>query len=149
MSEEMMGLFDQLAGQVMGSLGAQSSDGAQQPGATSQSGLLDGILGMIEQAGGFPALLQQLQASGLADQVASWVGTGPNQPVSGAQIQDALGEAQIGQIAEQAGIDPEQASSGLAGLLPGIIDQLTPGGAVPHNDLLMQGLNLLKGRLLS
>jgi uncharacterized protein YidB (DUF937 family) len=32
-------------------------------------------------------------------------------------------------------------------LLPQIIDKLTPNGQVPDNDLLQQGLGLLKGKL--
>lgn len=136
-----MGLLDQLAGQVMGSLGAQKQD------SVSQGPLLDGLLGLIERNGGVPALLQKLQESGLTDQVASWIGTGENQPVSGDQMKQALGDAQIEQLAAQAGIEPVHASTGLAQLLPQIIDQLTPNGSVPQNELLAQGLNLLKGKL--
>lgn len=136
-----MGLLDQLAGQVMGSLGAQKQDPVQ------QGDLVSGVLGMIERSGGFPALLQKLQQSGLGDQVASWIGTGENQPVSGNQITEALGEEQVRQIAQQAGVETEHASTGLAQLLPQIIDKLTPNGTVPQDDLLAQGLNLLKGKL--
>lgn len=136
-----MGLLDQLAGQVLGSLGSQKQD------PVPQGDLMGTIAGLIEQAGGLQGLLQKLQASGLGDQVASWVGTGENQPVSGNQIADALGGDQLAQIAQQAGLAPEHASTGLAQLLPQIIDQLTPGGAVPQDDLVAQGLNLLKGKL--
>lgn len=136
-----MGLLDQLAGQVIGSLGAQKQD------PVSQSDLLSGVMGLINNAGGLPAILQQLQSSGLADQVASWIGTGENHPVSGDQIKDALGAESIGQIAQQAGVEPEHAATGLAQLLPQIIDKLTPDGQVPQNELLTQGLNLLRGKL--
>lgn len=136
-----MGLLDQLAGQVMGSLGAQKQD------PVAQGGLLTGVMGMIDSAGGFPALLQKLKDSGLADQVASWIGTGENQTVSGDQIKEALGAENIQQVAQQAGIEPEHASTGLAQLLPQIIDKLTPNGEVPQDELLAQGLNLLKGKL--
>ncbi len=136
-----MGLLDQLAGQVMGSLGAQKQD------PVAQGGLLTGVMGMIDSAGGFPALLQKLKDSGLADQVASWIGTGENQTVSGDQIKEALGAENIQQVTQQAGIEPEHASTGLAQLLPQIIDKLTPNGEVPQDELLAQGLNLLKGKL--
>jgi uncharacterized protein YidB (DUF937 family) len=137
----MMGLFDQLAGQVMGSLGAQKQD------PVAQGNLMGSITSLIEEAGGLPALLQKLKDSGLADQVSSWIGNGENQPVSGDQIKDALGEDTIEQVAQQAGITPEHATTGLAQLLPQIIDQLTPGGELPQGELLQQGLNLLKGKL--
>nr|WP_315399836.1 YidB family protein [uncultured Duganella sp.] len=136
-----MGLLDQLAGQVIGSLGAQKQD------SVSQSDLLGGVMALINNAGGLPAILQQLQASGIADQVASWIGTGENAPVSGNQIADALGAGNVAQIAQHAGIEPEHAATGLAQLLPQIIDKLTPGGQVPQNELLEQGLSLLRGKL--
>ena len=138
-----MGLLDQLAGQVMGSLGAQKQD------PVAQGDLLGGVMGLINSSGGLPALLQQLQGSGLGDQVASWIGTGENQAVSGDQIKDALGADNIQQIAQQAGVEPEHASAGLAQLLPQIIDQLTPNGQVPQNELLQQGLSMLKGKFFA
>ncbi len=138
-----MGLLDQLAGQVMGSLGAQKQD------PVAQGDLLGSVIGLINSAGGLPALLQQLQGSGLGDQVASWIGTGQNQAVSGDQITDALGADNIQQIAQQAGVEPEHASTGLAQLLPQIIDQLTPDGQVPQNELLQQGLSMLKGKFFA
>ena len=135
-----MGLLDQLAGQVMGSLGGQNQD------PVPQGKLLGGVLGMIDRFGGLPALLQRLNDSGLNDQVRSWIGTGENQPVSGDQIKDALGEDQVQQIAQQTGIDAGHASTGLAQLLPQIIDKLTPNGNVPGDDVLAQGLSLLKSK---
>lgn len=115
-----MGILDQLAGKVMGATGAQQQD------PVPQGNLMGGVMGMIDSAGGLPALLQKLKDSGLQDQVASWIGPGDNQPVSGDQIKQALGEDQIQQIAQQAGVAPEHASSGLAQLLPQVIDKLTP-----------------------
>lgn len=136
-----MGLLDQLAGQVLGSLGSQKQD------PVPQGDLVNTVIGLVQQAGGLQGLLQKLQASGLGDQVASWVGTGENQAVSGNQIADALGSDQLAHIAQQAGLAPEHASAGLAQLLPQIIDQLTPHGAVPQDDMVAQGLSLLKGKL--
>lgn len=135
-----MSLLDQLAGQVLGSLGGQQ-------GETQQGNLLSGVMAMIDNAGGVSAVLEQLKQSGLAEQVMSWVGTGANQAISGGQLEDALGSDQLRQIAGQAGIDPQQVSSGLASLLPQIIDQLTPHGEVPADGLLAQGMSLLKARL--
>lgn len=139
-----MGLLEQLAGQVMGAVGV----GAQQQDPVPQGKLLAGVMSMIDHAGGFPALLQKLKDSGLADQVTSWISSGENQAVSGNQIADALGAGNIEQIAQQAGLEPEHASAGLAQLLPQIIDKLTPDGQIPDDGLLAQGLNLLKGKLL-
>ena len=135
-----MGLLDQLAGQVLGAIGGQ-----QDP--VQQSALLGGLMALVNNAGGVPALLQKLQASGMGDQVASWIGHGENQSVSGAQIKDALGEDAVAQVAQQAGVAPEHAANGLAQLLPQIIDKLTPNGQMPDNALLQEGISLLKGKL--
>jgi uncharacterized protein YidB (DUF937 family) len=70
----------------------------------------------------------------------------PNQPVSGDQVQNALGSSQIQQVAEKLGLPPEAASAVIAQVLPGIIDHLTPGGQVPsgESNLLSMGESLLR-----
>ena len=137
-----MGLFDQLAGQALEALGNKGAAHAE-----GQSGLLSSIMDLINQHGGLPGLLQKFQDSGLQAQVPSWIGTGANAPVSGEQVQGALGADVISQIAAKLGLAPEAASGGLAALLPQLIDHLTPNGQVPEgNDLMAQGLNLLKGK---
>ncbi|MBA5635686.1 DUF937 domain-containing protein [Duganella sp. LX20W] len=137
-----MGLLDQLVGQVAAAAGGQSQDGAP------QGTLIAGVMTMIDNAGGVPALLAQLQASGLGEHVASWIGTGTNLPVSAGQLAEALGAGQLAQVAQQAGVEPEHAASGLAQLLPQLIDQLSPGGQLHEGDLLSQGLRLLAGKWL-
>ncbi|UUZ46921.1 YidB family protein [Massilia sp. B-10] len=94
-------------------------------------------------------MLQQLQQSGLGDQVASWIGTGANHAISGEQLSAALGSGQLADVAQQSGVDPSQLSGGLAALLPQVIDQLSPNGQLPEGDMLGQGLNLLKGKLFN
>jgi uncharacterized protein YidB (DUF937 family) len=139
--EATMGLLDQLAGQALGAVGERNQTAAASPG------LLNGLTGLINDAGGLPGLLQKFQASGLGDHVASWIGQGENQPVSGDQIKSALGEDAVAQLAQHAGVAPEHAAAGLAQILPQIIDSLTPNGQLPNNALVQQGLGLLKAKL--
>ncbi|MCL6484973.1 MAG: DUF937 domain-containing protein [Janthinobacterium lividum] len=139
-----MSFLNQLAGQAMSALGKPGADGE------TSAGLLASVMYLVNQHGGLPGLLQKFQESGLGDQVASWIGSGANAPVSGDQIKDALGADTITQIAEKAGVAPDAASGGLAALLPQLIDMLTPNGQVPEgNDLVSQGLNMLKGKLFA
>jgi uncharacterized protein YidB (DUF937 family) len=134
-----MGLMD-LAGQLLG--------GASQGGDT-RTQLLNGIIGLIQNhPGGLQGLLGQLQESGLAEHVASWVGTGANLPVNAEQVQQALGGDQVATLAQAAGIPPEHASSGIAAVLPDLINQLTPNGQVPEGSGWQQGLGGLLGKLL-
>jgi ABC-type histidine transport system ATPase subunit len=52
------------------------------------------------------------------EDVGSWVGTGANMPISGAQLQEILGSGSIGEIAQRLGLSHADASSGLAQVLP-------------------------------
>lgn len=144
-----MGLLDSF-------IGAATS--GQQPANTSAhaaSGALGGIdpqmlIGivtlLINNAGGLSGLLAKLQQGGLADAAQSWIGTGANQPVSPDALGGALGADLMGQLARQLGGDQQQTAGVLAGLLPGLIDQLTPQGQVPADNGL-GGLGGLGGLL--
>lgn len=76
-----------------------------------------------------------LTKSGLVDQAQSWVGTGENQPVSGAQIAEALPNDTLAKVAEQAGVTPEAAADQIAQALPQAVDKLSPEGALPTGSL--------------
>lgn len=102
--------------------------------------LLGVVMGMISnpQSGGLTGLIDKLSEGGLQEQVASWVSTGANLPVSGEQIQAVLGSPMVQSIAEKMGIDADSASGTLASLLPQVINMLTPDGQVPDNGGLQQ-----------
>lgn len=137
-----MGLLDQLAGQALGAV----MGGGQQGG---NHDMLSAVLGMVQgHEGGLGGLVANLAKSGLADQVASWVGTGANLPVEGGQLSSALGGNVVGELAAKLGLSPEAAGGALAQYLPMIIDKLTPNGQVEaHGDLLQQGMAVLGGLL--
>ena len=91
----------------------------------------------LQQAGGVEGIVAKLRQAGYGDAVQSWLGAGPNQPVTAEGIAQALGQGRIGEMAAQYGMKPEQVSGLLAKVLPGIIDRLSPNGTVePH---LLQG----------
>lgn len=116
----------------------------------SQSSLASAVLSMLStQSGGISGLVQQFTAKGLGNIVNSWIGTGQNLPISPQQLQRGLGTEQVQAIAAKAGISPEAAQSGLAQILPQLIDHLTPNGEVPQGDLMAKGVELLKGKFFS
>lgn len=119
-------------------------------GGSSQNPLMDIVMGLITnpQSGGLQGLIQTFKEKGLGDAMSSWISTGKNQSVSGDQIQHALGGNIIQQIAQQLGSSKSEVSGGLANLLPGLIDKLTPTGKVPEGDQLLQGLEMLKKNFL-
>lgn len=137
-----MGLFDQVLS------AANSLAGQQDRGSNS---LLAVVMQLVNnpQTGGLAGLVQSFQQGGMGEIVKSWVSSGQNLPISAEQIQSALGGEQIGQLAGQIGVSPEQMSGQLAQFLPQVIDSLTPDGNVPQGgDLMAQGMELLKGKLL-
>ena len=118
-------MFDQIVGGVLGQLGGNQ-----------QGPLMQVVMQMVQgQSGGLSGLLQKFQGAGLEQQVASWVGTGQNMPVSGDQIAGVFGSDAIAGFAQKLGMDPQQISGGLASLLPQVVDKLTPNGAVEEGSL--------------
>jgi uncharacterized protein YidB (DUF937 family) len=133
-----MGLMD-----MVGGLLGQGGQG--QGGQAQGSPLMGVVMGLIQNhPGGIQGLLGQLQEKGLGDQVASWIGTGANQPISAEHIQNALGSDQVQQLAGQLGVSNDEAASGLASVLPQVVDKLSPEGNLPEGGNVM---NLLKGFL--
>jgi len=151
-----MGLLDDMLGNAAGSNQQQ----AQNPltglvsgltgGNQQQSGkMLNAVLGLVQQMGGISGVLDLFQQHGMGRQADSWVSTGPNEEISGEDVQNVFGAGQVGNIASQLGMSGEQVSSGIAQLLPELINRLTPEGHVPGNqdDLISQAKSMLGGFL--
>jgi uncharacterized protein YidB (DUF937 family) len=117
----IMGLLDSIITSVLqGTMSNQQSQAL--PGALSQ--ILSG-----SDLGGIGGLLAQLQRGGLDRQVASWLGSGTNMPVSPHQLQSALGDDHTQQIGQSAGIPIDQLKM-LAQALPGAVDRMSPNGVL-------------------
>ena len=115
-------------------------------GGAGGGGLMEQVLGLVNNpgTGGLPGLIDMFNGKGLGDAVSSWISTGENSQVSGDQVASVLGSDTIRDIAGKLGISETDASSGLAELLPRIIDKLTPDGTVPEGGVLEQALSILK-----
>jgi uncharacterized protein YidB (DUF937 family) len=111
----------------------------------SQTALLQGVMGMLGGSG-INGLIGKFDSIGLGDKARSWVGDGPNEPVSGDQVRQAFGDQEMTQIAEKAGLSTEDASNQLAEILPGTVNELTPGGVIPDQDQLKQQLKSVTDR---
>jgi outer membrane protein OmpA-like peptidoglycan-associated protein/uncharacterized protein YidB (DUF937 family) len=95
--------------------------------------LLAATLGLLtdSRTGGLAGFIQRLRRGGLGQQVSSWVGTGPNEPVTPEQIDQSLGADTVDRVASLAGVPPGTSRTALAFLVPKVIDLLTPEGTVP------------------
>jgi uncharacterized protein YidB (DUF937 family) len=115
---------------------------------TSAGPLVQGILDLLAdpQTDGVAGLSRSFQRQGLEAQIASWIGTGSNLPISAEQLASALGAGRVGQLAERSGVSKSQIGGVLASVLPALIDQLTPDGQVPAPALLgARGKTLIEG----
>lgn len=108
-------------------------------------GLLDGLIGgvvgaemtsvvnsFIQQHGGVQGIVSQLESQGLGATARSWVSNGANQAISPDEISKVFGSSQVlTQLAAKTGMSPQDLAQKLSQVLPGAIDKLTPGGAIP------------------
>jgi uncharacterized protein YidB (DUF937 family) len=74
------------------------------------------------------------------------VSTGQNLPISGEQLERVLGMSNVRSLGEQFNVSPNSASTGLASLLPALIDRLTPTGQIDPETPLTASLSALRGR---
>lgn len=95
-------------------------------------------------SGGLAGILDALQSSGLGDVVSSWVGGGDNKAIEPRQLAGALDSDMLAQFAQKAGVSGSEASTLLAGMLPSLVDKLTPDGSLPDTG----GLDSMIGGLL-
>ena len=92
-------------------------------GSTSPGGLL---------GGGLRDLVDSFKSSGQGEIADSWVGKGPNKPVSPQELERAIRPEVLATLSEQTGLSREELLSRLARQLPEAVDKYTPGGDFPH-----------------
>ena len=156
-----MGLLDQVLGAALGRIGqgrgglgdlvSGASRGAPRQAGASQllMSLLPAVVAMLANrgGGGLGSLLEQFRAAGLDQQARSWVSSGENIPITRDDVASALGDRRLDEIAAQAGVSTDEASGGLAALLPELVNELTPQGDLPSQDQVDDSLASLQRSL--
>jgi uncharacterized protein YidB (DUF937 family) len=134
-----MGLLDNVMGKLGGKQDAEGGQGSE--------GSLQALTKLLSSNGGVQGLMAKMSSNGLGQQVQSWVGTGSNKPVDGAQVAQALDTDSLNKMAKETGTTPEQVSQHVAQVLPEVVDKATPDGQVPKqgDDPLSKGVDALKG----
>ncbi|WP_395822840.1 YidB family protein [Collimonas sp.] len=130
-----MGLLDSILGAIGGGSQQQSNDPKSLLIAAALPILLKALQGggadaAAGQAAGTGGLLSAFEGAGLGSVVQSWIGNGQNQAISPDQVQQVLGGGHLQELAQAAGISPNEAASHLSEILPGLVDKLTPNGQV-------------------
>ena len=125
-----------LAKPLLLALGALLASGAltrKQSAPDTSSDSEPGAGGLL---GGLGGLLEKFQQSGHGDVAKSWVGSGPNPPISPGSLGSALGPSIVKTLAEKTGLSEQEVTSQLSQILPGFVDKLTPQGRLPtHEEL--------------
>jgi uncharacterized protein YidB (DUF937 family) len=122
-------------GDILGGL-AGGGGGGQAGGMGGMLGSLLPVLGGMLAGGGLQKVLSGFQANGLAAQADSWVGTGENAPISGADVRKAVSPEELSQIAAKLGVSEDEAADAVAQVLPTVVDKVSPDGHLaPDSEL--------------
>jgi OmpA-OmpF porin, OOP family len=92
------------------------------------------LVGMMfdKQQGGFSGFMQKFKDAGMGDIFSSWVGGGADaKEIQPDQIAKVFGGDAISGMASKLGLPNSAVTNAAAGLLPGIVGKLTPGGQIP------------------
>lgn len=131
-----MGLLDDVLSHVKSQLGPAAN--------AAHPDLVSTVVQMLGSGGGLNTLVQQFEQAGLGKMMQSWIATGPNPPISPAQLQQVMGSGQLQALATKLGLSPEAVTGQLAQVLPHLVDGLTPNGQLPQGDLLGGAMGMLK-----
>lgn len=99
-------------------------------------------------SGGLGDLLKTFQHNGHGGKAETWVQTGPNAPIDGSQLSEALGTDVLDELTAKTGLSREELIERLTRDLPKAVDDLTPEGRVPseEDDFLRSASALSNGR---
>ncbi len=156
------GLGDLLGG-LMGGGAGQGNNRPGDPGA-SMTGMGQGGSGMgnkgsalmllllplamqwVQRNGGIGGVLEKFQSKGYSQQAASWVSNGSNEELQPHAVSELMGTEELSRLSQQLGVSQEEVSSGMAQILPEMMNHLTPQGDVPADgdEVLNRGTSMLE-----
>jgi uncharacterized protein YidB (DUF937 family) len=149
---------DKIAAALKGITGGATAPGAPAAPGSANTGGLGGMLGNVlggqagGQLGGLGGLLSGLGGTsggsvlsgGLGDIMKSFTDAGhgevanswvdpsvPTQPATPQQVQQALGDTTLNELAQRTGLSTDELAKRLATAIPQTVDKLTPNGQLP------------------
>jgi uncharacterized protein YidB (DUF937 family) len=75
-------------------------------------------------------LVRKFESTGLGSKVKSWIGTGPNEPITSEEIKNAFG-SELDELAAKVGLGKDETANELSQTLPEAVNRATPDGTVP------------------
>lgn len=150
-----MSPMDDIFGAAKAAARAQTpreSEGVTMPGLAGgdpaqAAAVMGTMMELLQQKGGLGGVLDAFRQSGLARQADSWAADGPNEPVSGNQVEQALGSPIVDVIASKLGLTPDQAKATLSQLVPAITSRMAAHERATgeSSDDLGKALDMFKG----
>ncbi|MEP5568888.1 MAG: YidB family protein [Halioglobus sp.] len=99
--------------------------------SSTVEGALSGLLGDGQGGIDLAGLASKMASSGeLGGIVSSWLGDGGNSAISAESIMGLLGDSKVSDFASALGTDSGTAASGLADVLPQLMDKSSSGGSL-------------------
>lgn len=146
-------MANDILGQILGSV--MSSARANNDGQGSALGgkgaalaalLIPLAMQWVQRNGGVGAVLDRFKQQGYSREASSWMSTGENESVSGQQIGKVVGDDELSRLSQQLGVPPDEVASGMARVLPEVVDHMTPAGEVTaeSDDLLSRGVAMFE-----
>jgi uncharacterized protein YidB (DUF937 family) len=121
--------------EMLGGLGQSTPAGTGQSGVANFLGQLGRSLGGAGAggllSGGLGELVERFKQSGNGETAESWVRTGPNNPVTPPQLEQAIGPELLETLSKQTGLSREELLARLSRELPDAVDKYTPQGRLP------------------
>jgi uncharacterized protein YidB (DUF937 family) len=121
-----------------GSAGPVPAGGAPAGTASSGGGLFDEIGKAFGQSDsgrnlkdGLGGLVDRFRNSGLGEKADSWVSTGANRELGEGELESAIGDDTLDELARRTGLSRGELVQRLRTALPETVNRLTPGGRVP------------------
>jgi uncharacterized protein YidB (DUF937 family) len=105
----------------------------------------------VQPNGGIGGVLERFQNKGYSQQSASWVSSGTNEELHPQAVSDVVGTEELSRLSQQLGVSQEEVSSGMAQILPEMMNQLTPQGRVPEDggQVLNRGTSMLEQLMIA
>jgi uncharacterized protein YidB (DUF937 family) len=134
--------------EMLGGIGKSTSPGGGQRDSAQAGGGQGGIGGLLGEfssglsgataggilSGGLSELVDRFKQSGHAETADSWIGTGPNKPITPPQLQQAIGPDVLDALSKQTGLSQEEILARLSNELPNAVDKYTPQGRIPAEE---------------
>jgi len=131
--------------EMLGGIGKSTSADGEPSGSAptdSRQGGIGGLLGQLSSSlgsasagrilsGGLSDLVDRFRQNDHAETADSWVGTGPNKPITPPQLQQAIGSDVLDNLSKQTGLSQEELLARLSRELPNAVNKYTPQGRLP------------------